>query len=124
MDFLRKIFGSDDKHANAMCDAKSYVDSVIKSRKIVIFSKTYCPYCIKAKHALQSYQLKEGSLECVELNKRSDCSEVQAYLKTITGESTVPRVFIGGKFFGGGDDTIAAKRGGLLEQKLKEVDAL
>lgn len=37
-----------------------------------------------------------------------------------TGATSVPRVFIGGKFFGGGDDTAAAARSGQLK---KLIDA-
>jgi len=31
-------------------------------------------------------------------------------MKQITGGSSVPRVFIGGKFLGGADDTVAAHK--------------
>lgn len=34
------------------------------------------------------------------------CDTIQDYLKTKTGARSVPRVFINGKFFGGGDDTV------------------
>jgi hypothetical protein len=33
-------------------------------------------------------------------------------------------VFINQKFFGGGDDTAAAKKNGNLEKKLREIDAI
>jgi glutaredoxin-related protein len=33
-------------------------------------------------------------------------------------------VFIGGEFFGGGDDTVAALKKGTLEEKLKAAGAL
>ena len=34
----------------------------------------------------------------------------QAYMKQLTGASSVPRVFIGGSCIGGGDETAAAHR--------------
>ena len=34
----------------------------------------------------------------------------QAYMKQLTGASSVPRVFIGGSCIGGGDETSAAHR--------------
>ncbi|KAI1692021.1 hypothetical protein DdX_21489 [Ditylenchus destructor] len=37
---------------------------------------------------------------------------------------TVPQVFIGGKFLGGGDDSKKGKKDGSLEKKLEEVGAL
>ncbi len=49
---------------------------------------------------------------------------VQDALLDITGGRSVPRVFIGGKFLGGGDDTAAAAANGTLEKLLKEAGAL
>jgi len=77
----------------------------------VIFSKTYCPYCVKAKQAFQSIGV---SPTVVELDKRDDCDAMQQELKRITGGSSVPRVFIQQKFLGGGDDTAAAASSGEL----------
>lgn len=33
--------------------AKEFVDGVIKGHKVVVFSKTYCPYCKMAKDVLK-----------------------------------------------------------------------
>ena len=41
--------------------------------------------------------------------------EIQAALG-FTGATSVPRVFIGGKFVGGGDDTAALARSGELKR--------
>lgn len=38
----------------------------------------------------------------VELDQRSDGGAIQAALESITGQRTVPNVFIGGKTIGGG----------------------
>ena len=40
-----------------------YVDDLIKSNRIVIFSATYCPYCSKAKKLLESLNENNFSLE-------------------------------------------------------------
>ncbi|CAD5206206.1 unnamed protein product [Bursaphelenchus okinawaensis] len=103
---------------------KAFVDGLISSKKVVIFSKTYCPFCTKAKDAIGSFKLQSDAIETVELDKRNDCDQVQDYLKDITGGRSVPRVFINGKFLGGGDDTVAALKNGSLESKLKEAGAL
>ncbi len=34
--------------------AEAFVADALKSNKVVVFSKTYCPYCTKAKNALSS----------------------------------------------------------------------
>ncbi|KJH46605.1 Glutaredoxin [Dictyocaulus viviparus] len=104
--------------------AKDFVDGLLDSYKVVVFSKSYCPYCHKAKAALEGMQLKPGAMEWVEIEGRPDCSEIQDYLKELTGARSVPRVFINKKFFGGGDDTVAAAKNGKLAQLLKQAQAL
>ena len=56
-----------------------------------------------------------------ELDERDDGASIQSYLGKKTGASTVPRVFVGGKFLGGGDDTARAARGGTLVKLAKEA---
>ena len=88
----------------------------------MVFSKSYCPYCAKAKNALSNYQLK--SYKVLELDERDDCDAIQDYLGQLTGARSVPRVFVGGKFIGGGDDTVAAHTKGTLKQMLEDAKAL
>jgi len=45
-------------------------------------------------------------------------------MKKLTGQSSVPRVFIGGKCIGGGDDVMALHQSKQLETMLKNVAAL
>ena len=54
----------------------------------------------------------------VELDERDDGPANQAYLGELTGGTSVPRVFVGGKFIGGGDDTVAKQRSGELRKML------
>ena len=43
----------------------------------------------------------------------------QDALGALTGARSVPRVFVGGSFLGGGDDTVAAAKSGKLAQLCK-----
>ncbi|KAL4434141.1 hypothetical protein ABPG75_000582 [Micractinium tetrahymenae] len=104
-----------------MSSAKQIVDQAIAGNKVCVFSKTYCPYCTKAKRALQRF-LK--NFYVMELDGRNDGAAIQDYLLEITGGRSVPRVFVGGKFIGGGDDTDALARNGQLEKLLLEVGAI
>jgi glutaredoxin 3 len=54
----------------------------------------------------------------VQLDKESEGSAIQDILLSITGGRSVPRVFINGKFIGGGDETAAAAANGTLAQLL------
>ncbi|KAL6753563.1 thioredoxin-like protein [Haematococcus lacustris] len=100
-----------------MAAATSMIRSTISAHKVVVFSKTYCPYCIKAKKALSTY-LKPQQYEVVELDGRPDMDAIQDALKELTGGRSVPRVFVGGEFIGGGDDTAAKASNGELEKLL------
>ncbi|KAL3274344.1 hypothetical protein HHI36_015742 [Cryptolaemus montrouzieri] len=89
------------------------VKELIKSDNVVIFSKTYCPYCKMAKNVFD--QLKK-SYTAVELDNRDDGDEIQSILAEITGARTVPRVFVNGECLGGGSDVKALyEKGELLK---------
>jgi glutaredoxin len=81
-----------------MSSAKTFVDSAIKKYKVVGkfyfyvhqtlfsgFSKSYCPFCIKAFRALRTFKYRNNSFAWVEIENRDDCSEIQDYLKQLTG---------------------------------------
>ncbi|KIK97721.1 hypothetical protein PAXRUDRAFT_824641 [Paxillus rubicundulus Ve08.2h10] len=86
----------------AVCP-QEFVDDKIKSHKIVVFSKTHCPYCKATKNYFASNYPAE-TVEVVELDTRDDGSHIQDYLSQITGARSVPRTFINGKSIGGNSD--------------------
>lgn len=47
-----------EEKAQKKMSAKSFVDVQLKDGKVVVFSKSYCPYCKKAK------QVRNGCLVC------------------------------------------------------------
>jgi len=96
---------------------KDIVDQAISANKVMMFSKTFCPFCTKAKDALKSVG---ASFEVMELENRSDMAAIQDYLKELTGARSVPRVFINGKFYGGGDETSAGAKNGDLAKKIAQ----
>ena len=98
--------------------------SAIASAPVVVFSKSYCPYCVKAERALSTFAMKPGAMRVIQLEGMANASAIQAALGQMTGASTVPRVFINHKFLGGGDDTAAAAANGTLKRLLTEAGAL
>ncbi|MGL5117907.1 MAG: glutaredoxin domain-containing protein, partial [Plesiomonas shigelloides] len=64
---------------------------------VSIITKPGCPYCAKAKQMLMD---KGIAFEEIILGK--DATTVS--LRAISGRTTVPQVFIGGKHIGGSDD--------------------
>jgi len=99
--------------------AQSVVDDAIAKNPVMVFSKSYCPYCVKAKKALETV-LPRDKYVVMELDQRADCAEIQDYLLELTGARSVPRVFVAGKCIGGGDDTAAMARSGALKKMLED----
>ena len=91
---------------------------------MVVISKSYCPYCRKAKQVLAQYQISPDDIEIWEIDNDSDGDEIQNYMMALTGGRSVPRVFIGGKCIGGGDETASLHKNGMLTTMLKEVRAI
>ena len=91
---------------------QEYVTDLIGKHPVVMFSKSYCPYCDMAKNALNSIGAK---YEVIELNQRQDGSQIQNYLFRLTGQRTVPNVFIAEKSIGGGTETEQLQRSGQLK---------
>ncbi|KAH8305901.1 hypothetical protein KR018_001207 [Drosophila ironensis] len=90
-----------------------FVRDMIQSSKVVIFSKSYCPYCSMAKEQFRKLEVKAT---VVELDQRDDGNEIQAVLGEMTGARTVPRCFIDGKFIGGGTDVKRLYEQGILQK--------
>ncbi|XP_023337993.1 glutaredoxin [Eurytemora carolleeae] len=103
---------------------KQMVANLIKQKKVVMISKTYCPFCTKAKNALANYKINPEEYEILEIEDRNDMDEIQNYMSEITGARSVPRVFIGGKFYGGGDEMMNMHRSKKLEPVLSNAGAL
>lgn len=78
-----------DKNSPAYKEMSSFVDDAIKSHAVTVFSKSSCPYCVKAKSVLSKYQLSDVYI--VELDGRSDGASIQDYLLKLTGGRTVSR---------------------------------
>ncbi len=106
--------GSSASSANIPSETIAFVDAEIANQKVVVFSKSYCPYCSKAKRALQAAGAKNAMVvhELDHMGKKG--TDIQAYLAQKTGRRTVPSVFVGGNNIGGGDETDALHRNGQL----------
>lgn len=76
--------------------------------KVVIYSKSYCPFCDRAKALIKS---KGKTYEEISVE---DQPELYTELKNKTGLMTVPQIFINDQFIGGFTDLKALDdKGGL-----------
>ncbi|PWN93981.1 glutaredoxin [Acaromyces ingoldii] len=98
---------------------KQKTEDLIKSTKVVVFSKSWCPYCRQAKTTLGGHSdLPESDVTVVELDQVEDGDAIQAYLADKTGQRTVPNIFVSGTHLGGNDDLQKANSSGALKKQL------
>ena len=88
---------------------------MVAAQPVVVYSKSWCPFCTQCKELLDAI---EQPYTVVELDQRDDGEAVQAALLSLTQQRTVPSVFVSGEHLGGNDDTQAAARSGRLAEML------
>lgn len=127
-----------------MVSAKDKAQQIIKDNGVVVFSKSYCPYCKASKALLKEQNAKFYLMELDEvgtlqlspchdsyhksewianLNARTeDGAALQDALEGITGQRSVPNIFISQKHIGGNSDLQAKSKD--LPELLKSAGAI
>lgn len=80
---------------------------------VEIYTKTFCPYCWRAKLLLES---KGVEYQEIGVDFGGELREVM--IQRARGRTTVPQIFIGEHHVGGCDDLVALDRDGKLDQLL------
>ncbi|KAF3855764.1 hypothetical protein F7725_016487 [Dissostichus mawsoni] len=96
-------------------DLKSQIQLLIDSNQVMVFSKSYCPYCVKVKDLFNELKLEFNTME---LDLQEDGTNYQDMLLEMTGQKSVPNVFINKTHVGGCDKTLQAHKDGSLQQLL------
>jgi glutaredoxin 3 len=125
-----------------MSATKTKVQSIIDENPVAVFSKSYCPYCRAAKQLLSDSGAKFYAIELDQVGMYTvneheifvrlrwwltavvidDGSAIQSTLGEMTGQTTVPNIFIAKKHIGGNSDLQAKK--GNLNSLLKDAGAV
>ena len=79
-------------------DASAEVSQLIKDNKVMMFSKSTCPFCLKLKAAFNQSRVEFTAIELDTLGPKG--AEMQNVLLEISGQKTVPNVFINGTHIG------------------------
>jgi glutaredoxin 3 len=77
---------------------------------ITMYTKDYCPYCVKAKNFLK----RKGQTQITEIDITHDEHLQKEMMEKSSGRRTVPQIFIGTTHVGGCDDLIALDAAGKL----------
>ncbi|KAF6828827.1 glutaredoxin [Colletotrichum plurivorum] len=141
MSFIfRRLFSSTPSAAN-MAVTKQQVQSIIDENAVVVFSKSYCPYCRATKSTLDELNAEYKVIELDQVRASpspiapwqrkkkltpipADGAEIQDVLESISGQRTVPNSYISQKHIGGNSDIQGLLKGNKLENLLKEANAI
>ncbi|XP_039315907.2 glutaredoxin 2 isoform X1 [Saimiri boliviensis] len=96
---------------NSAAAPVNQIQETISDNCVVIFSKTSCSYCTMAKKLFHDMNV---NYKVVELDLLEYGNQFQEALYKMTGERTVPRIFVNGTFIGGAADTLRLHREGKL----------
>jgi thioredoxin reductase (NADPH) len=100
------------------------IEAAVHKYPVVVFSKSWCPYCKKALEALSIEGVTSPPFILVVNIDELDAQSIQSNLARLTGRRTVPNVFIGGYTIGGGDETVQLHGTGVLRTLLVNAKAI
>jgi len=116
--FFTRLFATSAPSA-AMSAAKVKAQGIIDDNAVAVFSKSYCPYCKATKSLLTEMG---ANFYSIELDQVDDGSDIQNALRELTGQTSVPNIFIKKQHIGGNSDLQA--RRGELKNLLTDAGAL
>jgi len=79
------------------------VNDFITNNKVAMYSFTTCPFCRRAKDFLEGEGIEYSAVELDEL-EGNEGNEIRATLGRMTQRTSVPSIFINGKYIGGCND--------------------
>ncbi|KAL1838752.1 hypothetical protein VTJ49DRAFT_2250 [Mycothermus thermophilus] len=117
MSFIfRRLFGTTP--TLTMEAAQKKAQQLIDDNAVMVFSKSYCPYCNNTKRILTDLNAK---FKAYELNQEPDGDDIQNALHQMTGQRTVPNIFIGRVHIGGNSDLESVVKNGKDGKKIEEL---
>ncbi|KAF9085889.1 hypothetical protein BGX23_009313 [Mortierella sp. AD031] len=105
-----------DAPESPMVALERRIQGLIDQNRVMVFSKTYCPYSAAAKKLLKTYTDDFGLLEVNLEPKGEDIKQILT--KIAHGHSTFPSIFFNGESIGGRDNLQALENKGELKQRL------
>jgi glutaredoxin 3 len=100
---------------------KTFIESRIAKHQVVIFAKSWCPYCIRTKALLMNRDFfPNADVQIYDLDTMGETGDLlQMELYEMTGQATVPSVWVNGTFLGGNSETQTAMKNGHLSSLLQ-----
>ena len=84
--------------------------------KVTIYTKPYCPYCVRALGLLE-----DKGVDFTEIEAGFDPDKRREMAQRSGGRATFPQIFIGERHIGGCDEIMALERSGQLDPLLRDA---
>ena len=84
------------------------------TQPVTIYTKPFCPYCIRALSLLE-----QKGIEFNEIEAAFDPDKRQEMIQRAGGRATFPQIFVGEQHIGGCDEMMALERAGKLDPLLQ-----
>jgi glutaredoxin 3 len=105
-------------------DVDAFVQKKIAGADVMVFAKSYCPYCRHTRSLLQDAVPSDVSVDIIDMDQmKEDGPLIQMELMTTTGQRTVPNIFINGEHIGGDSDFTKLHESGKLQEMLADMVA-
>jgi len=82
--------------------------------QVTIYTKPYCPYCIRALTLLE-----QKGVAFTEVEAAFDAEKRAEMVQKAGGRATFPQIFVGDRHIGGCDEMMALEREGKLDSLLQ-----
>ena len=101
-------------------DIVEMITKMVATKPVVIFSLEWCEFCwsVRKMFAAAGIGCDSIDLDSAAYQKDDLGAEMRAALRQITGQSTIPQVFVGGHHVGGATETFDAFNDGSLHTRL------
>lgn len=99
--------------STARKEVRDFIQEQNAKHRVVVWSKTYCPYCAATKKLLRSMNVDDVVVQEIDMHPQGRL--IQQELQQMTGQRTVPNVFINEQHIGGNDKLQALHSNGRLD---------
>ncbi len=96
------------------------INTAIASDTVVVFGRTTCPFCIEVTRTMMNMGVAFRYYKLDKMEGEIPGTAVLEELKSMTGQKTVPFVYINGRLIGGCNDTKASIASGEFDMLLGE----
>lgn len=101
-------------------DIVQQVNDIVRDTPVVVFALEWCEFCwsVRKMFAAAGIAYQSVDLDSVAYQANNLGTEMRAALRQITGQATIPQIFVDGVHIGGATETFDAFNDGSLQSRL------